>query len=94
MLTWQKGRHVERHYIAPGQPMQNGFVESFNGHLRDVCLNEHLYLSMRHARHLISAWRDDFIYNHHRLHSSLNGLALREYHQRSEEDQHRSRANL
>ena len=52
--------------------MQNGFVESFNGRLRDECLNEHLVSSLRHARHLIAAWRDD--YNHHRPHTSLEGL--------------------
>lgn len=41
MLAWQKNRSVEWHYIAPGKPMQNGFVQSFNGRLRDECLNEH-----------------------------------------------------
>jgi putative transposase len=55
ILTWQQHRKVEWHYIAPGKPMQNGFVESFNGHLRDECLNEHLFASLRHARHLIAA---------------------------------------
>ena len=92
MLKWQQDRQVEWHYIAPGKPMQNGLVESFNGRLRDECLNEHLFPSLRHARHLIAAWRDD--YNHHRPHSSLDGLTPREYHQRSEEDQTLNRANL
>lgn len=59
MLKWQESRQVEWHYIAPGKPMRNGFVESFNGRLRDECLNEHLFSSLRHARHLIAAWRDD-----------------------------------
>lgn len=45
LLAWQQHRHVEWHYIAPGKPMQNGFVESFNGRLRDECLNEHLFVS-------------------------------------------------
>ncbi len=40
ILKWQEDRKVEWHYIAPGKPMQNGFVESFNGRLRDECLNE------------------------------------------------------
>jgi len=71
--------------------MQNGFVESFNGRLRDECLNEHLFLTLRHARHLIAAWRDD--YNHRRPHTSLDRLTPREYHQRSEEDQTLNRAN-
>lgn len=57
--------------------MQNGFVESFNGRLRDECLNEHLFSSLRNARHLIAAWRDD--YNHHRPHTSLEGLTPREF---------------
>ena len=92
MLKWQEDRKVGWHYIAPGKPMQNGFVESFNGRLRDECLNEHLFPTLRHARHLIAAWRDD--YNHHRPHSSLDGLTPREYHQRSEEDQTLNRANL
>jgi hypothetical protein len=52
--------------------LQNGFVESFNGRLRDECLNEHLFANLRHARELISAWRDD--YNHHRPDTSLDGL--------------------
>ena len=59
MLKWQEDRKVEWHYIAPGKPMQNGFVESFNGRLRDECLNEHLFANLRHARHLITAWRTD-----------------------------------
>jgi transposase InsO family protein len=43
ILAWQQQRGVEWHYIAPGKPMQNGFVENFNGRLRDECLNEHLF---------------------------------------------------
>jgi len=70
MLKWQEDRQVEWHYIAPGKPMQNGFVESFNGRLRDECLNEHLFSTLRHARHLIAAWRDD--YNTERPHSALD----------------------
>ena len=48
ILKWQKDRKVEWHYIAPGKPMQNGFVESFNGRLRDECLNESL--SSKHSQ--------------------------------------------
>ncbi|MBP0485222.1 IS3 family transposase, partial [Sagittula salina] len=92
ILKWQEDRKVEWHYIAPGKPMQNGFVESFNGRMRDELLNEHLFDTLRHARNLVAAWRDDF--NHHRPHSSLDGLTPREYHQRSEEDQTLNRANL
>lgn len=92
MLRWQQERQVEWHYIAPGKPMQNGLVESFNGRLRDKCLNEHLFANLRHARHLIATWRDD--YNNHRPHSSLDGLTPREYYQRSGEDQTLNSANL
>jgi len=69
ILKWQEARKVEWHYIAPGKPMQNGFVESFNGRMRDELLNEHLFDTLRHARKLVAAWRDDF--SHHRPHSSL-----------------------
>lgn len=91
MLKWQEDRQVEWDYIAPGKPMQNGPVESFNGRLQEECLNKHLFPSLRHAHLKIAAWRDD--YNHHRPHTSLDGLTPREYHQRSEEDQTLNRAN-
>ena len=68
MLEWQEDRQVEWHYIAPGKPIQNGFEESFNGRLGDECLNEHLFATLRNARHPVATWRDD--YNHHRPHSS------------------------
>jgi len=60
---------VEWHYIAPGKPMQNGYVESFNGRMRDELLNETLFLSLDHARVMIAAWAQD--YNQERPHSSL-----------------------
>ena len=71
--------------------MQNGCVESSNGRLKGECLNEHLFANLRHARHLIAAWRDD--YTHHRPHPSLDGLTPWEYRQRSSEDQTPNRAN-
>lgn len=92
MLRWQQDRRIDWHYIAPGKPMQNGFVESFNGRLRDECLNEHLFSNLNHARQLIAAWRDD--YNHHRPHSSLNGLTPWAYRQRSAKDHNPNSANL
>ena len=49
MLKWQEDRKVGWHYIAPGKPMQNGLVESFNGRMCEECLNEHLFPSLRHA---------------------------------------------
>ena len=57
ILVWQQQRSVEWLYIAPGKPMQNGFVESFNGRLRDECLNEHLFDTLKHAREIIEEWR-------------------------------------
>tara|TARA_R100000655_G_scaffold83650_1_gene123202 strand:+ start:127 stop:348 length:222 start_codon:yes stop_codon:yes gene_type:complete len=72
--------------------MQNGFVESFNGRMRDECLNEHLFDNLRQARQLIAAWRTDF--NHNRPHTSLSGLTPAEYANRSEEGQNQNRANL
>lgn len=50
VLAWCGEIEVEWHYIAPGKPMQNGYVESFNGRMRDELLNETLFLSMAHAR--------------------------------------------
>jgi len=49
MLKWHEDRKVEWHYIAPGKPMQNGLVESFNGRMREECLNEPLFQFLRHA---------------------------------------------
>ena len=71
ILAWQEEHRVERHYIAPGKPMQNGFVENFNGRLRDECLNETLFTSLAHARFVLAAWRHD--YNTVRPHSKLGG---------------------
>ena len=71
ILQWQEDSQVEWHYITPGKPMQNGFVESFNGRLRDECLNETLFTSLAHARFVLAAWRHD--YNTVRPHSKLGG---------------------
>jgi transposase InsO family protein len=69
VLAWCGELGVEWHYIAPGKPMQNGYVESFNGRMRDELLNETLFLSIDHARVEIAAWVED--YNRERPHSSL-----------------------
>ena len=73
MLGWSQQRGVAWHYIAPGKPMQNAFVESFNGRLRDECLNETVFTSLRHARAVLAAWRRD--YNEVRPHSALAGAS-------------------
>ena len=69
ILKWCAEHKVEWHYIAPGKPMQNGFVESFNGRMRDELLNEALFRNIAHARDLIAAWVTD--YNTERPHSAL-----------------------
>ncbi|NRP75495.1 hypothetical protein ILFOPFJJ_06418 [Ensifer psoraleae] len=60
ILAWSKEHKVEWHYIAPGKPMQNGYVESFNGRMRDELLNESLFFGLGHARSAISEWVDDY----------------------------------
>ena len=76
VLNWAAER-VSWHYIQPGKPVQNAFIESFNSKLRDECLNEHFFFGLTEARHLIEAWRQD--YNQLRPHSSLGALAPAEY---------------
>jgi Integrase core domain len=65
------------HYIAPGKPQQNGFIESFNGRLRDELLNETLFRSLPHARAVLEAWRHD--YNKERPHCKLGWITPRGY---------------
>lgn len=77
VLRWAEERGVEWHYIAPGKPVQNAFVESFNGKLRDECLNEHVFGSLAEARRIVEAWREDF--NTVRPHTSLGGLSPAEF---------------
>jgi len=92
ILAWQQERDIEWHYIAPGKPMQNGFIESFNGRLRDECLNEHLFSNLNEAREIIEAWRID--YNTNRPHTSLNGLTPTEFAARPKEGQNWNRLSL
>ena len=76
VLRWATGR-LRWHYIEPGKPVHNAFVESFNSKLRDECLNEHVFLTLAEARRTIEAWRLD--YNHCRPHSSLGALTPTEF---------------
>ena len=76
VLRWATGR-LEWHYIEPGKPVQNAFIESFNSRLRDECLNEHVFLSLAEARAIIEEWRYD--YNHRRPHGSLGALTPNEF---------------
>ncbi len=74
---WAYRRGVELDFIRPGKPVENAFIESFNGRLRDECLNVHTFESVAHAQRLIEAWRRD--YNDHRPHGALGFLTPSEY---------------
>jgi len=76
VLRWATGR-LAWHYIEPGKPVQNAFIESFNSKLRDECLNEYVFSSLGEARAIIEAWRHD--YNHLRPHGSLGALTPNEF---------------
>jgi len=81
VLRWCQEMRIDWHYIAPGKPTQNAFIESFNGRLRDELLNETLFTSLTQARAVLAAWKDD--YNHVRPHSALSNLTPVEYAGRS-----------
>ena len=74
---WAYGNGVALHFIDPGKPVQNAFIESFNGKFRDECLNQNWHTSLQDARRIIEAWRVD--YNTARPHSSLGYLTPEEY---------------
>ena len=68
-------------FIDPGKPVQNAYVESFNGRLRDECLNEHWFSTLAEARAIVEAWRED--YNTVRPHSALDDLTPNEFAQKT-----------
>ena len=70
MFFWREKTGVELHFIQPGKPTQNAFIEAFNSRFRDNCLNQHWFRDLRDARQIIDRWRHH--YNHERPHSSLN----------------------
>ena len=74
---WAEDAGVKIEFIQPGKPVQNCYVESFNGRFRDECLNEHWFTSMNDARSIIATWRKD--YNEVRKHGSLGGLTPAEF---------------
>ena len=69
MDAWAYAHDVRLEFIRPGKPIENAFIESFNGRLRDECLNAHIFDSTIEAQRVLDAWRQD--YNHVRPHSSL-----------------------
>jgi putative transposase len=79
--AWAYDNGVRLHFIQPGKPTQNCFVESFNGKFRDECLNEHWFGDISDARRIIEVWRRD--YNEVRPHSSLGNLPPRDFAERA-----------
>lgn len=75
--AWADRRGVKLHFIDPGKPSQNGYIESFNGKLRDECLNENWFVDLGDCRRTVEAWRED--YNTERPHSALGGKTPREF---------------
>ena len=81
MDSWAYQNGVELRFIQPGKPVQNAYVESFNGKMRDECLNEHWFFSLDEARQVIEDWRQD--YNQFRPHSSLDDLTPEQFRDRT-----------
>ena len=75
--AWAHRRGVKLHFIEPGKPSQNGYIESFNGKLRDECLNENWFVDLADCRRTVEAWRQD--YNTERPHSALDGQTPAEF---------------
>jgi putative transposase len=75
--AWSYERGVRLNFIRPGKPVENAYIESFNGRFRDECLNEHWFLTMAHARRVIEDWRIE--YNTERPHSSLGQLTPEQF---------------
>lgn len=74
---WAYEKGVTLQFIRPGKPIENAYIESFNGKFRDECLNTHVFKNLLHARALIGAWRDD--YNQVRPHTALGLLSPEEF---------------
>jgi len=83
MDEWAYNRKVKLHFIRPGKPVDNAFMESFNARLRDECLNVNWFRSIEHARKVIEEWRID--YNENRPHSTLGFLTPKEFVQKEED---------
>jgi putative transposase len=76
-LAWGIDRRISLNHIQPGKPVQNAFAESFNGRLRDECLNTGWFVNLWEARRRIRHWRDE--YNNDRPHSSLGYLTPNQF---------------
>jgi putative transposase len=75
--AWAGQHGVQLHFIQPGKPVQNAFIESFNGKFRDECLNEHWFLTLQEAQIVIEAWRRE--YNEERTHSTIGDMTPMEF---------------
>ena len=75
--AWAAQYGVHLHFIQPGKPVQNAFIESFNGKFRDECLNEHWFVTLQEAQLVIEAWRRE--YNEERTHSGIGDLTPQEF---------------
>lgn len=75
--AWAYSRDAKLHFIEPGKPTQNGYIESFNGKFRDECLNDNWFVSLDDARQVVEEWRRD--YNEERPHSALDNLTPAEF---------------
>jgi len=75
--AWAAQHGVHLHFIQPGKPVQNAFIESFNGKFRDECLNEHWFVTLQEAQLVIEAWRRE--YNEERTHSGIGDITPREF---------------
>ena len=90
--AWAFYRGVQLDFTRPGKPTDNSHIESFNGRLRDECLNVHQFLSIADAKEKIEAWRRD--YNESRPHSSLGNLTPAEFIEKSREQGTEKAASL
>ena len=75
--AWAAQHDVHLHFIQPGKPVQNAFIESFNGKFRDECLNEHWFLTLQEAQLVIEAWRRE--YHEERTHSTIGDVTPQEF---------------
>jgi putative transposase len=75
--AWAYAKGIKIHYITPGRPVENGLIESFNGKLRDECLNTSWFETLTEAKRVIESWKTD--YNEQRPHSALGNLAPAQY---------------
>ena len=82
--AWAYQHLLQLRFIESGTPVQNAYIESFNGKLRDECLNEHWFSNMPYARAIVEAWRQD--YNRVRPHSALGNLTPEEFARKTKEE--------